>query len=56
MPAWLASTKIFRSVKDCEADWKVGTRFDGHPGEEEFNPVYSGDEKTREADITETGA
>lgn len=57
MRAWLAKTmKTFRSAKDWETDWKVGTRFDGPPGEEEFTPVYSGHEATKEADITETGA
>lgn len=43
----------YKDLPECEPDWKVGTRFYSSSGEEEFPPVYSGDEDTKEADITD---
>jgi len=47
--------KTFRSVEYWETEWTIGTRYDGYPGEEEFTPVYSGNEATKETEIAETG-
>ncbi|CAC5414065.1 unnamed protein product [Mytilus coruscus] len=45
MQAWLKKSKdTYRTPEEWEQGWKVGTKFDGPPGEELFQPVYSGDE------------
>ena len=45
MQAWLKKSKdTYRTPEEWEQGWKEGTKFDGPPGEELFQPVYSGDE------------
>ncbi|CAC5387662.1 unnamed protein product [Mytilus coruscus] len=45
MQAWLKESKdTYRTPEEWEQGWKEGTKFDGPPGEELFQPVYSGDE------------
>ncbi|VDH93207.1 Hypothetical predicted protein [Mytilus galloprovincialis] len=46
MQTWLNKSKdTYRTLEEYEQGWKEGTKFDGPPGEELFQPVYSGDEK-----------
>ncbi|CAG2228490.1 unnamed protein product [Mytilus edulis] len=45
MQAWLKKSKdTNRTPEEWKQGWKEGTKFDGPPGEELFQPVYSGDE------------